>query len=205
MHLHSRWDIHASNMGTIEAFILAGGKSSRFGSDKTLHVFKDKPLIEHVIGTLQPLFPTISIVANDTSKYNYLTVPVYTDIIPNLGPLGGIYTALHYANTNYIFVFAADMPFLNQEFIGFMLQIPLMYDCIIPCWKGNTEPLHAIYSKRCIPHIKKLIEEKNYKISFLFEKIEMRYILEDELMFYAQDPSELFYNINRPGDISPLQ
>lgn len=192
-------------MEAIEAFILAGGKSSRFGSDKTLHVFKGKPLIEHVIGSLQPLFQTISIVANDTDKYNYLTLPVYTDIIPDLGPLGGIYTALKYSKTDYIFVCAADMPFLNQEFIGFMLQIPLIYDCIIPSWEGNTEPLHAIYSKRCIPHIEKLIEEKNYKISFLFEKIEMRYILEDELMFYAQDPSELFYNINRPGDIPPFQ
>ncbi len=190
-------------MEPVEAFILAGGKSSRFGSDKTLHLFGGKPLIEHVVRSLQPLFQSISIIANDTHKYNYLTLPVYPDIIPALGPLGGIYTALHHAKTDYIFVCAADMPFLNQEFIAFMLQIPHIYDCIIPCWEGKTEPLHAIYSKRCIPHIEELIKDKNYKISVLFEKVEMRYITDDELIFYAEDPSQLFYNINRQSDIPP--
>ncbi len=187
----------------IEAFILAGGKSSRFGSDKTLHIVNGKPLIEHVYSTLQPLFPVISIIANDTYKYNYLHIPVYPDIIPGLGPLGGIYTALQRSSTDYIFICAADMPFINQEFIAFMLQIPHMYDCIIPCWSGNTEPLHAIYSKQCIPHIDKLIEAKNYKISPLFEKIRMRYIMDDEIIFYAEDPSDLFYNINKQSDLPP--
>jgi len=190
-------------MEAIEACILAGGKSSRFGSDKTLHLFKGRPLIEHVLHSIKPLFQTISIIANDTDKYNYLTIPVYPDIIPGLGPLGGIYTALKCSATDYIFVCAADMPFLNQEFIAFMLQIPHMYDCIIPCWARNTEPLHAVYSKQCIPHIEKLIKEKKYKISFLFEQVRMRYIMDDELIFYAEDPSELFYNINKQSDIPP--
>ncbi|MCX8125108.1 MAG: molybdenum cofactor guanylyltransferase [Spirochaetes bacterium] len=192
-------------MEAIEAFILAGGKSSRFGSDKTLHQFGGKPLIEHVTDRLQGLFHSISIVANDSNKYNYLAIPVYSDIIPGLGPLGGIYTALQRSATYYIFVCAADMPFLNQEFITFMLQIPRIYDCIIPRWKGNTEPLHAIYSKRCIPHIETLIQNKTYKISYLFEKVVMRYIDDDELIVYTEDPSQLFYNINRPGDIHPFQ
>lgn len=190
-------------MKPIEAFILAGGKSSRFGSDKTLFMFKGKPLIEHVIHSLTPLFQSITIIANNPDKYNYLAIPVHKDIIPGLGPLGGIYTALTYAQTESIFVCAADMPLLNQEFIAFMLQIPPIYDCIIPCWEGNTEPLHAIYSKSCLPHIQKLIQEKKYKISHLFQHVDVRYITDDELIFYAEDPSELFYNINRTNDIPP--
>jgi len=190
-------------MEPIEAFILAGGKSSRFGSDKTLFMFKGKPLIEHVIGALKPLFTSISIIANDTTKYNYPEIPVYSDIIPGLGPLGGIYTALTYAKTESVFVCAADMPFLNQEFIAFMLQIPPVYDCIIPCWEGNTEPLHAIYSKSCLPHIQKLFQKKKYKISYLFQNADVRYIMDDELTFYAENPSDLFYNINQKNDIPP--
>lgn len=190
-------------MGTIEAFILAGGKSSRFGSDKTVFMFNGKPLIQHVIDSLQPLFSSITIIANDSSKYSFIAIPVFPDIIPGLGPLGGIYTALTYAKTDCIFVCAADMPFLNSEFISYMLEIPHIYDCLVPCWEGNTEPLHAIYSKSCLPHIQKLIQEKKYKISHLFQDADVRYIRDDELILYAENPSNLFYNINQRNDIPP--
>lgn len=190
-------------METIEAFILAGGKSSRFGSDKTVFMFNGKPLIQHVIDSLQPLFSSTTIIANDTTKYNFIAIPVFPDIIPGLGPLGGIYTALTYAKTDFIFVCAADMPFLNREFIAYMLKIPHIYDCIVPCLQGYTEPLHAIYSKSCLPHIKKLIHEQKYKISHLFQNADVRYIMDDELIFYAENPSDLFYNINQRNDIPP--
>ena len=89
---------------------------------------------------------------------------------------------------------------LNQKFISFMLQIPHIYDCIIPRWSRNIELLHVIY---CLPHIEKLIDQKIYKIRPLFDHIEVRYITDEELIFYAEDPSDLFYTINRQSDIPP--
>jgi len=182
------------------AYILAGGKSTRFGKDKTLHMFNGKQLVAHVYETIAPLFDKIGIIANDTDKFKHLTIQTHSDIIEGKGPIGGIYTALEISPTSRVFVFASDMPYLNSEFISYMLQLPDYYDVIIPCLNGNYEPLHAIYSKNCIPHLKRLIDADENKIIKLLDTVESREVIEDEIFYYAEDPSSIFANINYPGD-----
>jgi len=135
-------------------FIIAGGKSSRFGQDKSLYEFEGKPLIMHAYDALSKVFSDISIIANDKEKFSIPGVEVYPDIIPDLGPIGGLYTVLSQLKEGErAFIVPCDMPFLDSDLIEYMANIPAMYDVIVPMPEGNYEPLHAIYSYLSLIHI----------------------------------------------------
>jgi molybdopterin-guanine dinucleotide biosynthesis protein A len=188
----------------ISVFIMAGGKSRRFGSDKTLHTYRGKPLISHVYDAVSPIFESITIVADDKDKYGFLNTEVIPDVIPGLGPLGGIHSALTRTASERIFVFGADMPFINRDFISYMAEIPDYYDAVVPQPDGYYEPLHAIYRKSCLGSIEMMISSGRTKITELFGQIELRPVSDDEIYYYDESHS-MFSNINRPQDAEPLE
>lgn len=189
-----------SSNPVISAFIIAGGKSKRFGQDKSMYLFEDKPLIRHVFDALAPVFPKISIIADDTDKYNFPDVKAYPDIIPALGPIGGIYTALHYADKGKIFICACDMPFLNSDFIEYMISVSHNCHITVPVVNNYYEPLHTVYSADCLELIKKIIDSGDRKVISLFDMIEVRKVSEEEISYY-DDPFKMFRNINYMEDI----
>ena len=85
--------ISASN---ISIAILAGGRSSRMGADKSLLLLQGRPIFEHVLERFIPLNIPILIIANDSEKYGYYELPIFPDVIPNRGSLGGLYSALYH-------------------------------------------------------------------------------------------------------------
>lgn len=184
----------------LKACVIAGGKSGRFGGDKSVFVYEGRPLISHVIDVIRPVFDDIKIIANDSEKFSFLGLEVVPDIIPGLGPLGGIYSALENIDCSRVFIFPCDMPYLNREFVEYMCQIPDIYDVIVPKAGDFFQPLHAIYSKNCLAKIKNLIDEKNFKMSAIFEGLNTRIVGEDEIGFY-EDPFMMFRNINFRSDL----
>ena len=103
----------------LKAVILAGGESRRMGQNKALLPLADKPLIAHAFSLLSAVFTEVFI-SGKAMDYAFLA-PVYEDVEPNKGPMGGIYSALLSAQEP-IFVCACDMPFLNEKLIFSMLQ-----------------------------------------------------------------------------------
>lgn len=188
--------------GNTKACIIAGGKSGRFGDDKSLFIYEGRPLINHVLDIIKPVFDDVIIIANDREKFSFLGLDVIPDIIPDLGPIGGLYTALEKINCSRVFILPCDMPFLSREFVEYMSQIPDLYDVVVPQSGGYFQPLHAIYGKKCLPYIIKNIEEKKFKINSLFDEpdINIRIVGEDEIDFYA-DPFLMFKNINFKSDL----
>ena len=184
----------------ISAFILAGGKSKRFKQDKSLYPYEGKPLIQHVYDMIEPVFSKVCIIADDGDKYNFLNADIHPDIIPGLGAIGGLYTALEIAEESRAFLLPCDMPSINTEFISYMLSIPDEYDLIIPELGGHYEPLHAIYKKTCLKPLKDLIDSGDKKIINFFKDVNMRTITEDEICHY-DDPFLMFRNINYKEDI----
>ena len=184
----------------LKCCIIAGGKSGRFGSDKSLFVFNDKPMISHTYDAIKPVFDEIYIIASGGEKFSFLDVKIIPDIIPGLGPIGGMYTALESLDADRVFVFPCDMPFLNTEFIRFMATIPDFYDIIVPEVNGMYQPLHAIYSKRCSEGIKRKIEIEDYRMSGFYEGYNIRAVGEDEIGYY-DDPLKMFRNINFREDL----
>jgi len=184
----------------IKCCIIAGGTSGRFGSDKSLHVFDGKPMIKHTYDAVKPVFDEIYIIAPGGEKFSFLDAKIIPDIIPGLGPIGGIYTAVEMLDLERVFVFPCDMPFINTEFIRYMTDIPDYYDIIVPEINGRYQPLHAIYSKRCAEGIKRNIEKRDYRMSGFYEGYNIRAINEEEIEFY-DDPFTMFKNINFKADL----
>ncbi|MCP4131001.1 MAG: molybdenum cofactor guanylyltransferase [bacterium] len=186
----------------VPAYIIAGGKSKRFGTDKSLHDYEGKPLIQHIFDAVNPVFDNIYISANDGEKYSFLGVETVPDIVPDLGPIGGLYSVLCHAKENgadSAFVVPCDMPNLNADLIEYMLSIPMEYDLIIPVLGSYYEPLHAIYSIKCLDPLKELIDNNKRKIIELVDKVEIRPVGEGEIEFY-DDPMFIFRNINYQED-----
>jgi molybdopterin-guanine dinucleotide biosynthesis protein A len=184
----------------ISAFIIAGGKSSRFGEDKTLFKYRGRPLIELVVEAVRPVIPAIAIVADDVKKFGYLGLPCHRDIVAGLGPIGGIYTGLVKSGTGRTFMVAADMPHLNPDLIRYMISMSEGYDVTVPVVGDWYEPLHAIYSRSCRSAIERHLEKGDRQIITFFREVSLRKVTEDEIIKFT-DPKRAFRNINYKSDM----
>lgn len=165
----------------MNAVILAGGRSSRMGSNKAFLELKGKTFIELQIELLREMFDEIFISANTPSEYEYLNLPVFTDIYPGKGPLGGIYTSLINSSSFHTFMLACDMPFAGPELIKYLKELTKEYDVVIPKSERGFEPLHAFYSKNCIDPIKRELDENNLRIISFFPHVNVKIVELDSL------------------------
>jgi molybdopterin-guanine dinucleotide biosynthesis protein A len=189
----------------ISCIVLAGGKSLRLGYDKVQEVIGEKSLLERVISKVSLLSNNIILVtAKDETALSFKECPklrVVTDIYPDKGPLGGIYTGLAASTSFYNLVVAADMPFLNQALLSHMIELAANFDAVVPRLGKLVEPLHTIYSKNCLPPIKEMIEQGKLKISQLFHLVKVRYVEAEEIERF--DPKYLsLFNINTEADLA---
>jgi molybdopterin-guanine dinucleotide biosynthesis protein A len=187
----------------ITGVILAGGKSLRYGRNKALVEVDGTRLIERVISVIQPLFEDLIIITNTPREYDYLQLPMHEDIIKGLGPLGGVYTGLEIISGESGFFVACDMPFLKSDLIRHMVEIKGDFDAVVPKVDWKIEPLHAIYTRNCIPAIKKLIETQGYQIIKFFDKVSVRYVKEEEIRSFDSELKS-FLNVNIPGEITDI-
>src|SRR3989338_6940699 len=172
------------------AIILAGGESSRMGTDKAFLKIGNQPLIKRQIGVLRKIFEKIIIVTNSLPKYRgYKGIKIISDIIPHHGPLGGIYSGLLASSSTYNFVVACDMPFINQGLIRYIIRNRDNYDIIIPKIDRKYHPLFGMYSKNCLPIIEKRIKQQRLKVSSIFLKVKTNFISKREIRQF--DPNLL--------------
>lgn len=183
------------------AVILAGGQSRRMKTDKAFVKVGGRRLIERVLTAITPLFTEILINSNMPEFYTELGLPIIPDIFPGKGALGGIYTGIVHAKTDYVFCVACDMPFLNQELIRYMQAQVNGYDALVPKAPDGMHPLHAIYSKRCQGIVEELLRKGRLKISNVFALVRSRYITKHQIQQF--DPEfESFLNINTLEDLT---
>ncbi|MFQ5688591.1 MAG: molybdenum cofactor guanylyltransferase, partial [Candidatus Scalindua sp.] len=158
-----------------------GGNSSRMGSNKAFLKLKGKTFIERQIDLLREIFDEILISANTPSEYEHLNLPVFKDIYPEKGPLGGIYTSLVNSSSFYTFMLACDMPFVESGLIKHLKELTKEYDVVVPKSKRGLEPLHAFYSKNCIDPIKKELDSNNLRIISFFPHVNVKIVELDNL------------------------
>lgn len=184
------------------ALILAGGKNSRMnGKNKAFLKYNNKTFIENILETLKD-FNKIYISVDDIKKYNHLKYELIEDIYKDIGPIGGIYSALSVIDEEYVFVTGCDMPKISERIIE-ILKKNLNKDdkCIL--FKDDNEkiyPLGAIYSKKCLPFIEKMIYSKNYKLTNLVKGVNGKII---SLKDMGINNEELL-NINNPIEYNDL-
>jgi molybdopterin-guanine dinucleotide biosynthesis protein A len=184
----------------VTGVILLGGRSSRYGSNKALVEIGGVRLIDRVAGVMKSIFHELLLVTNTPGDYAYLDVPMVEDLIKGLGPMGGIYTGLTTLPDEAGFFVACDMPFLNEHLIRHMIHVRDDFDAVLPRMDWMLEPLHALYSKKCLPVLQNAIEQHQYQIAKCFAGLRVRYVDEEELRLWDPDLRS-FFNINKPQDL----
>lgn len=182
--------------------ILAGGEGKRLGSDKTEIVLaREESVMEMIISKMNASFEELLIITSESKKEHYkqrfshLRVSIHADIFDVRGAIAGVHSGLYHASHHYSFFVGCDMPFLNFPLIDYFKQIAEGNDVVVAQSASGYEPLHAIYSKSCIPYLTKLIGDKNLRIYDFYPEVGTRIVLEDEVARY--DPERLsFFNIN---------
>ena len=162
----------------IGALVLMGGKNSRMnGNVKGLLKIENITFLEKIKGTLND-FSSIYLSINNKfsedqkSDFRKMGFKLIEDIYKDIGPLGGIYSSLLNCEEEYLFITACDMPFITKENIKILSdKIDKDVEIIVFCdEKDRLYPLIAIYSKKVLPIIEKMIEKKYYKLIYLIEK-----------------------------------
>ena len=183
--------------------IIAGGKSRRLGIDKRFLDIGGRPCIQRVLDAYRGIFDEILIVADATEPFQSLGVRVVVDLVPGRATLGGLYTGLHFAAREQVFAAASDMPWLSPRTIQVVLAQAGRGDIVIPDVGGKLQPMHAVYSKACLPVLKSLVESDRLKVQDLCGRPELTVHRIPESAFATVDPElRSFFNINTPDDLA---
>jgi molybdenum cofactor guanylyltransferase len=183
----------------ISGAVLAGGRSSRFGRDKALEVWRGKTLLEHALASLEDCAERF-VVGGTSERYGFADVPIHPDLEPFQGSLYALARALELAQSDRIAVMACDMPGLTREFWNFMTGLEPAQVVIPENADGFPEPLAAIYRRSCLPAIQTALEANQLRMTGWHANLEVRMVLWAELE--PKFGPNLFRNLNTQNDLS---
>jgi molybdopterin-guanine dinucleotide biosynthesis protein A len=177
------------------------------GEDKALKTFLGRPLIQRVAEQLSPIADELIVTTNRPEEYAFLNLPLFPDLKPGRGALGGLYTAIASAKHPLVAVVACDMPFASASLLEAAGRLLLGegMDVVIPKSDEGYEPLHALYRREtCLPAIEAAIDADQWKVIAWFPHVKVRVLTPDEIRQY--DPSGLaFWNVNTPEEFSKAE
>ena len=177
------------------------------GSDKALMPFLGRPLIQRVVDRLSPIADEVLVTTNSPGDYRFLDLPLFPDLRPDRGALGGLYTALSSATCASVAVVACDMPFASASLIEAASRLLVQEDAdvVIPDSGDGLEPLHAVYRRKtCLPAVESAIDADKWRLISWFPQVKVRILQPDEIKMY--DPLGLaFWNLNTPEEFSEAE
>lgn len=176
----------------ITGIILAGGKSSRMGSDKGFLEINGESFIQHIIAALTPLVKEI-IIVSDNADYDAFGYKRVDDIIKNAGPLAGLFSGLSNSETEINLVLSCDVPLINDEVLQCLIAgCDDASDIVQIKSGGRTMPLIAIYKKNCAADCLKLLEGGERRLRKLAENRHIKTIvLEPKLDHFVRNINTL--------------
>jgi molybdopterin-guanine dinucleotide biosynthesis protein A len=198
-------------MQSVSVVIQAGGKSSRKGRDKGLVPFMGGTMIEYILMQLEGIGEEVIVITNSPDDYRFLGLPLFPDVIPDWGALGGLYSAIYHAPQEACLVLACDMPFVNRALLDHLIALLPGYDAVIPHLDPTenqmpafAEPFRAVYRKTCLEPIKMAIETGRRRVISFFDQINIRFVARGEIEAY--DPLLLsFFNVNTQDELTKAE
>ena len=180
--------------------ILSGGKSSRMGTNKALLKFEEKTNIQRIYEELKKFSEDIILVTNDSESYDFLKIKMTADHFPGRGPLAGIHAGLLASPFEVNIVAACDMPFISSEVAKTMAERLGDYDAAIPVINGKQQPLFAAFRRGIIPDIQQSLENDELRMKHLFNRLNVCYLTEKDLLLDEDGLERVFFNMNRPEE-----
>ncbi len=183
--------------------ILAGGKSSRFGSPKINARIGEHTLLEKMLQIARHISPNAMLISGRNNLALSPVTPVYPDLIPDCGPLGGIYTALYYSSLPYVCILPCDMPLLKPAIYSILCHYISDNAPVVAVSGKGIEPLVSVWPKKLLPIIHDEILGGNFPIKETLQKLQAtRVDIKNHLTEYSQD---IFRNINFQSDLQYIQ
>jgi len=186
----------------VSAFILAGGKSTRMGTDKAFVSLDGRTLLARMLDLARQVTPNVRIVG-DRAKFSPFA-PVIEDIFPGRGPLGGIHAALKTSQSGLNIILAVDVPFVSLALLQYLItrsRNSPSAAITVPRSAEGWQPLCAIYRRQFADAAEKALSEGHYKIDALFEEVMVQAIGQEELETAGFAP-RIFRNLNTPEELA---
>lgn len=187
----------------IAGVVLAGGKSRRMGTDKRRVHVHGKSLLDRVLSIFLDLFPEVLLVlAKEDLRRPDERVKIVTDIVQDCAAVGGLYSGLWHASYPRIFVAACDMPFLDPAVIEYTVKAAPEADVVLTELDHGLQPLHAAYSKKCVPFLRNMIDTRDLCLQHLVNQQGLSVYRLPESEIKVLSPRLLsFLNLNSPSDV----
>jgi molybdopterin-guanine dinucleotide biosynthesis protein A len=184
--------------------VLAGGRSSRLGRDKALLELDGEPLLARAVRVLAGICAEVLVLGPPKRAAVVPGARVIPDERPGDGPLPALATALREMRGERMVAVATDMPFLNADLLGYLLDRAEGYDVVVPRVGGRTQQLHAVYARTCLPAITAQLDHGDLKIDRFFAAV--RTLVVDEAAIVRLDPGLLSCrNINTEADWAEVE
>jgi FdhD protein len=189
----------AEKIPGVAGVVLAGGRSTRMGSDKALLPYQGGRFIEAIARRMEGLFDEVIVATGEEGRYDFLSCRRVPDRYPGMGALGGIHAALLASASDRIFVVGCDMPDLKPELVRHLCALSEGADVVVPESEGGLEPLHAVYRKSVLPVVEEALRDGRCRVVSFFDKVRVRRVPRAEVE--RIDPSgSAFRNINTPEE-----
>lgn len=187
--------------------VIAGGRSTRYGSPKALAEVAGVRIVDRVIAALRDAVDDIVLIANDDVLASQVPLPVRSDVIADLGALGGIHAALHWARERElrgIIAVACDMPFLSAPLVRHLVACATDgqgVDVVAPESDGprGLEPLCAWYGAGCLDAIERAVGRGDRRMIGFHDDVRVATLGLDVVRAFG-DPAVMFMNVNTPED-----
>ncbi len=195
-----------TGVNSIGVFVLAGGRSTRMGTDKALLVLDGKTLLEHALSIARELSDCVRIVgAGD--RYSSFGCEIVEDEFPQCGPLGGIHAALGASDREVNIVLSVDTPLVRANFLRYLVQRATAKPDVlvtVPNAAGGVQGTCAVYRRPFREVAEQQLKRERYKVAEAYTLARMEYVEEDEMRGAGFDPA-MFANLNTPEEFSRVQ
>ena len=170
------------------------------GRDKALIELDGKTLLQKAVDFCSTFCDEV-LISSDSENHRVEGVRTIPDQFKDCGPMSGIYSCLKESSNEWNFVLSVDVPFVEQEFVDFLISTVSGFDAVVPVQAGKKEPLIALYNKRTSSQFESTIKTGNYKLHFLLQELKTHFADSDE---WIKRYPRLFNNLNFPEDIDIL-
>lgn len=181
----------------LKGIVLAGGKSSRFGEDKALAVVNGSRMVEKAIHLLEELNLEPTVITSAMRDYSFLRCHIERDLLPNQGPLGGIYTASYLFKGYALLTLVCDMPLLTVPALATLVenhhepqQATVFCDT-----RNEVQPFPGLYESDLSNLLLEEIRAERLSMQGFLKRIPNLKVVE------APVDANLFENINEKKDI----
>jgi molybdopterin-guanine dinucleotide biosynthesis protein A len=192
----------------ITGIILAGGKSTRMGVNKSFLKIGEQTIVERIADLMKSVFADVIIISNTPDDYKFLNLPVYEDVYKGKGPIGGIHSGLKNSNAEKNLFISCDVPLMNKGTIEYLANYETDKPIRVFRTKGFIQPLPGMYDRRLLDTLEQILSGENAegkdrrnKLLTFIESGDAEIINPEGAIGYTENT---FLNINTQEDYNNL-